>query len=476
MTDTGPSLYRTVEERLRQLEIQHQLFDYEVDGWCVWPRLRFWVATVLYDLPLSESPSAGFSLAGRAQLALRDLPRLLKPRRARQLIKTYSGALLEQAGPRFKDVFFDDLLNQIGDFYKLETISRPGDWPRSQTALIKRDVTTAWFDLAPGVLARLRQPRQISDVARSLSACLQRETGRAVFSERLVRLHLLNFYWSKQLYGRLLDRVQPRYVLTADPGEYALAAAAKEHGVQVLEYQHGFLDRDQHPAYAFAAHAAPYRARMPIPDRLLLYGEYWRQELAANHFWGEALRVVGSLRMDHYRHRRAATSRSDVCSIVLTTQGIDVPKLIEFVADFAAQLDRAVDYRLTIKLHPFYETSKALYEAAFATNPRIEVFLGGEAPSTFELLSRAHLHLSVSSTCHYDALGLGVPTVILPLTTYQVVQQLHAQGQALLARTPADLADIVRHWREHAVPADNSELYFQSGALENFKRELEVMT
>jgi hypothetical protein len=129
---------------------------------------------------------------------------------------------------------------------------------------------------------------------------------------------------------------------------------------------------------------------------------------------------------------------------------------------------------LYVKLHPVYETSKESYKAAFGGNSRVHVVLGNEPPSTFELLTQAQLHVSISSTCHYDALGLGVPTVILPFTTHDIVLSLHQAGHAYLAYTPQELLEIVLHCKDHAVPPEISEWYFTSGALENIKRELEL--
>ena len=319
-------------------------------------------------------------------------------------------------------------------------------------------------------------PHFVLEVAHELSLCLQRETGRQVFTPRLIALHLLSFYWTKRLYGALLERIQPEYALVADPGEYAITAAAKERDIDVLEYQHGFLDRDQHPAYAWTEHALKYKARMPIPDRLLLYGEYWKQELAVNGFWEDSLAAVGSLRMDHYRKARSVSNCSETCTIVLTTQGIDVENVIAFISGFLALADRRLQFRLYIKLHPFYETDKTPYEAAFLKHPEVQILLGSESPSTFELLARAQLHLTISSTCHYDALGLGVPTVILPFTSHEAALHLYETGQAFLAHSPQELFDIAVHWRDHAVPPGISEWYYKPGALENIKRELGLLS
>jgi hypothetical protein len=262
----------------------------------------------------------------------------------------------------------------------------------------------------------------------------------------------------------------------SDPGEYNIVAAAKELGLKVIEFQHGFIDR-YHTAYSWSAYALPYKASMPIPDRIFLYGVHWQQELTANGFWREELCPVGSLRMDQYRKIKAMNKggkEEDVYTIVLTTQGMDVEGVIAFVSDFLAAASGQLNYRLYIRLHPDYETDKSPYVGAFRTNNHVQVLLGNEQPSTFELLTRAHLHLSISSTCHYDALGLGVPTVILPFVTHEIILPLHKAGHAFLVQTPQELVNIALQCKNYVVPDKVVELYFKPGALENMKRELGV--
>ena len=56
----------------------------------------------------------------------------------------------------------------------------------------------------------------------------------------------------------LLKRIRPRILFVADPGEYAIVAAAKELGVKVIELQHGINDR-YHCGYAWTRYALPYK-------------------------------------------------------------------------------------------------------------------------------------------------------------------------------------------------------------------------
>jgi hypothetical protein len=89
-----------------------------------------------------------------------------------------------------------------------------------------------------------------------------------------------------------------------------------------------------------------------------------------------------------------------------------------------------------------------------------------------ELLAKADLHLSVSSACHFDAIGLGVPTAILALRNHETVMPLIDRGHAILAKSPKDLADIVTAVSELKVSSETSAFYFRPGALDNILAEL----
>ena len=81
---------------------------------------------------------------------------------AGHLFKTYSSGLAEKEDVCYKDIWFDDLLRDIGDYFKIETVN--GDYSaRSLSALIKADINTALIDFAPSILRRIKLPSEIQE-------------------------------------------------------------------------------------------------------------------------------------------------------------------------------------------------------------------------------------------------------------------------------------------------------------------------
>src|SRR5262249_8475212 len=262
--------------------------------------------------------------------ALRDLRVVLWPRRARHLVSALTSSRTEEQDGRYKDIYFDDLLLEAGSYYKLERINSKQLFPRGakDRALIPSDATAAFIDLTSYLLAsRTPPPQAIREVAARISACLDGEPGLEQFTPDHIAGMLAGFTCRKRLYRWLLRRVRPRYVFSCDGyGEHDLIAAARECEVEVCEFQHGIAFAGG-PEYTWPAAASAYQDRMPIPDRIFLYGEHWRQMLDATGFWGDRLRVTGSPRMDQYRKiqasRRHGRGASHPLSLVLTTQGIE---------------------------------------------------------------------------------------------------------------------------------------------------------
>ncbi len=463
------SPYEVVDERIRQMESQYDLLQYEVDGWCCWPIVRYalqWL--VAYD-------SRGLSVPRRfiqhLVWAIKDIPSLIVPRKVHYIVKTYTSGLVEQEGRFYKDVWFDDLIQELGPCFKIETINNPNFIPRRKAALVTSDLTSHAFHLVAGALAHGSGPSYIPEIASRMHACIKSEFRAEVFSSRWIVLRLRYFYWLKKLYSGLLKRVRPAYLLTAGAGEQPLIAAAKEQGIKVIELQHGFVDR-HHSCYSWTDYAVKYKARMPIPDSFFLFGEHWKRELDTNGFWGETLRVVGSPQMDQYRRRKVGPRPAEICVLLLSTGSTTSKSTIIFISEFLKAAQGKLDLYLYIKLHPVSEWSKEPYLDVFHNDPRVEILLGSEAPSTLELLTRVHFHLSVCSTCHYDALGLGVPTVILPLASHEIVLPLYQAGHAFLAQNPHDLLTLLLRQKDHQISEEIGRYYFKSGALENMKNEL----
>lgn len=473
MSDVSRLTTSDAFEFLCEVEEAHDLLQHRVDGWAVWPVFRFAAARGLTaGLPQpSRQPTPARRIAALRWLAS-DAAAVLS-RRAEVVIKTYSSGLAEKVGDRYRDIWFDDLLAGIGPAFKIEEAANPND-ERRYLALTRADVHFESIELATGVARRALHyfSRDTRRIAQALSSVLIERFELPLYSPALVEGILGQFRVQRSVYAWILRRIQPSWLLVADPGEIALVAAARGNGIRVAELQHGILDRT-HAGYAWTDYATPHRPRMPVPDRLFLYGDYWKTELARSSFWGSDLRAVGSPRIDRFRVVRPPRSGGGK-TVLITTQGMEAERIVAFTQGLAATGSPATPMRIVVKLHPVYAEDEGIYRSGLAGLAGVAVLSGADHPSTFELLRSADLHLSISSTVHYDALALGVPTGILPFVTADIMRSLHAAGHAPYVAT---VADALRLLSEGAfVPPAVSEYYYATGAVENIRRELREST
>jgi hypothetical protein len=469
----SPMTYKEINKQIQEIEEFHNLLQYEVDGWCAWTLIRFEVITLLSAL-WGKKPHYNYPPWYRiGAMVGQDMIRMTRLHNARCLVATRSSGHSEKRDDKYEDAIFDQMLLELGSYFKIEQINNSDYVFAQKTQLVPRHMTTTGFAVVAALCAHLSLgPKYVARIGRILHRHIVKDLGLEVLSEQDITQRLLNFFWRKKLTSYVLQRIKPQYVLITSPsGFYDIIAAAREQKIRVIEHQHGII-HSEHPDYNWSSYAQKYVSRIPIPDEIWLYGNYWRDVLEATGFWKEKLRVVGSLRMDRYR-ALAATHDDNICTLVFTTQGYDVEQIVAFLYNFICLISTQLPVRLYIKLHPIFEHNRLIYEQAFHAYPQVEVISGSVEPSTFSLLTKAHFHLSITSTCHFEALALGVPTIILPFTNHELMVHLCDTGYAFLSRTPQELLEIVMQYRTIRVPSEVGDHYFRSNALEHMLRELE---
>ncbi|GAB4398343.1 MAG: hypothetical protein OHK0052_21340 [Anaerolineales bacterium] len=465
-------------ELLQAVETKYDLLRPSLAGWRAWVVLRFAVAMAMWDLPISRNTEEGrLTLRERLQLGARDLWGTLRAPRDGTLTLVNTSNWAEVVNNRAKDIYFDDLLLALKTpVVKLEHINNKQYAERRDSALLPACISTTGNYLLSGMLAKLPLSTAVKTLAAHFTPIIQNDLQQKLFSFERVANLLQTFVWRKRIFKGMLKALRPRRLLLINSyNNAALIAAARELHVEVIEFQHGIIYR-HHPGYSWAGSASTHKPFMPLPNRFFLYGDYWQKELQIDGFWDVELENVGSLRMDAFRTAESATEESAArpLRLALTSQGIESENVARFLADLLnlAQT-RGVQIRLDVKLHPG-EQDDTPYRKHL-THAGVRILRGAQPPSTFELLQAADFHLSIASTCHYEALGLRTPTVILTFPNHEKVLHLTQTGFAFTASTPADALDLLLSKRGLRVPPEIGDQFFRANARENMLRALGEM-
>ena len=463
---------KIVNDKIRWMEEKYDLLQYNVDGWCAWPLLRIWLHREVMGIGL-RSERTRINLFNQVGFAIKSVQSFFSLRTTKYLIKTYSSARLERVDHLFKDIYFDDLLDVLTDYIKVETINNNAMLKRSMKALHPSGLYTSLFALINLTIRNLCFTRlRYQTISQKISDIILHELKISI-KPVVIADYFARFFWGIRIYGYILDRVKPKSILTADPSEFSLLAAASSKKINTIELAHAMCNR-YHAAYSWNDYARQYMQFMPLPGKILVYGSYMKDELESWGFWPGRIISVGSLRLDNFRATHAGMRKDGFCTLTWTTQGIREDQLFIFINEFLDLCKlNSFDVHLNIKLHPVYDPDPGFYHHRFFKNKRQITVIGASTePSTYELITKSHYHLSISSSCHYEALGLEVPTIILPFGNYRYFMDLVNSGHAYLPQTPRELLNIISSPDTQKVPANIRERYYKTGALRNILAEI----
>ncbi|MCE4538167.1 hypothetical protein LXT12_12990 [Pelomonas sp. P7] len=416
-------------------ERRHGWFDFRLDGWAVWRVLRTPVYNVAAALPLSYTRESRKSQLKRSLKATAGvLGYLLIGRHCDVLVKSFRSALRSRHGDRFRDVYFDGVLDQQPSHFKLEVVNTTAFTRQAAQAFRPANADAYAFTFWGAVLGRLFPCREAEVFCRDLAGSLQSEVGIEI-GERFLLQRLSAMYWESRLYALLLARLRTRLVMVADTSEYALRRACSMRGIPFVEMQHGVFDED-HPD-AVPAWVSGSAAELLLPDALACYGPYWVARLAASRQYGVA-QPVGNELVDYYRVRRLSRQVDEANTqvhLLFTSQGIDTERAVAWLDTLLKSAPPNLRTTLTVKLHPAYDNDAAPYAGLVALHGAVLV-AGSQEPNVWELLTEADLHLSISSACHFDAAALGVPSVVMPLQGHYLMEAAINGRSIFSAQTP----------------------------------------
>jgi len=182
-----------------------------------------------------------------------------------------------------------------------------------------------------------------------------------------------------------------------------LIAALKVLGIQSIEVQHGLISANDF-YYVYHKQFAPITSRAFFPDKILLYGNYWRNVLSRGAEWtSDQLIVVGNY----------LANAKTVDSIPFEKQNIIFigaqKNLARAYTDYCILLQKLIkakgyDWRIVVKMHPLEKTPDIYRNELVPLG--IEI-LWNES-NLFECLAKCRIQISIYSTTFFDSLGMNV--------------------------------------------------------------------
>ena len=210
----------------------------------------------------------------------------------------------------------------------------------------------------------------------------------------------LNYIYTKfvvsyNLYKLFLApfRIKRAYVVSAYSNT-ELIAVLKSRGVEVIELQHGLLG-SVHRGYNYASKSK----LLPTPNRVYVYNSFWREELIKAGFYKDKqVEISGRLKYDLIKKDIIIYDNK---YIVFTGQGGFYKEIESF---FKSALSVLKDKNLKLIYLPHPNESKDILEnlkREFEDN-YIKILINKEW-TTEQYIYNSIAHISVYSSCHFDA-------------------------------------------------------------------------
>ncbi len=228
----------------------------------------------------------------------------------------------------------------------------------------------------------------------------------------------------QKLFGKYFKRFKNiQYAVDFWGGARENIIPALKNKPQSIELQHGII-MSYHPGYIYPKFVKDNNLDF-FKRQLLVYGEATKRLLVENSIFEEnKIEVIGNPRIQKYKQIQKLDAE-DRKLIVFASQSYEqdgtgndyyksVISLLKMVKSEMDKDDFWADYRLGVKLHPREnENAKALYEREI---DGVEVY--GNTSQLFEILNKAFVQLTVSSTTLYEAAQFDAPTVSVKYADY----------------------------------------------------------
>ena len=236
-----------------------------------------------------------------------------------------------------------------------------------------------------------------------------------ILNEKNLRKILINFECEYKYYHNFFRIKQPQKIyIICSYGKEALIAAAQDLNIEVIELQHGIITK-YHIGYNFLDVKIPY-----FPDKLLLWGEYWKANVDLPKNVKIELYGYPYLKRQYEKYKNIEKNLNQV---IFISQGTIGKSLSEKAIEFTKENP---DLKVVYRLHPgeflrWEKEYKNLYENRNLENLEIS---DNNEKNLYEYLFESEYLIGVNSTVIYEALNLGIKVGVVNLFGYEDVEDL----------------------------------------------------
>lgn len=264
----------------------------------------------------------------------------------------------------------------------------------------------------------------------------------------------------------VLKKYQPTVLGSVVSYGHAAAFHSVAKGLRVpsFEVQHGAITHN-HMGYSY-----PVKQVNIFPDVLLTFGEYWSKN-AEFPLVQDRIYEAGFVEFDE---KRKGNPSRDGKYILFVSQNVNVYEMARYALAVAEALP---DEKVIFRLHPKLAGDSKINGKLFGNKVLPNLHVSSSSKTTvYDLFAESKLQVGVFSTAIYEGIGVGVPTVVLRLSGWEVMSRMSEYKSVSFAGSKEELVDACMKlplWAD--IEPNDSKKLFAYNALENSRSIVESM-
>lgn len=281
----------------------------------------------------------------------------------------------------------------------------------------------------------VHRPNVLSPISENFFDLLNHEYG---ISKQKIQVILYDYECKKIAYKWILKWLNVTCVeVVSAYTKPAIVSAANELGIKTLEFQHGLL-APYHPSYHYYG-CELWRSSL-LPISMKLYSNFWQSKMeAANFVSVNGIEVEGPLKeISTYDKENVYTLVGSERFFIFTGQGICYSDIAIFIIDV---LNTFPDYSVIYRPHP-REHKNYAYLSEKINNKRFKVIDRELFDNTLSLIGASKAHISIFSSCHFEALELIGRTYVLDVINNNIMKLGGEDENVIFVKNASQIIDF----------------------------------
>lgn len=382
-----------IYEVFRKIEEDKSLMDlFEIDGTNSWVHVKFEVYKAHFILN-QINKGKGIRLKHISMLIIHFF-RIFRYKNRKNLFFGLSRGIVKINNQNFENVYLMKEHIDPNNVKLFLTLNSYNEINQNKSYLNKEKVVfdNVLYSFYKIVFGKLIKPKSVDF---STVCTLFYDAEININNETINKIHI-DFFLRYKFYSWLIKKyknVTNAYIVSAY-SKSSITAALKRRNIHVAEIQHGLIGK-VHYGYNFYCDIND----LPLVDSIYVYNDFWKKEMEKCNF------AKNIFTYKYYKYQNIFPSENKIGFdyILFTGQGLLYEEIVNFLSE-GVEFLRKNNLKLIYKPHPAENIDNCPIKEL--SNRSSEIIFNNYQYSTEYMIKYAKAHISIQSSCHFDAVEI----------------------------------------------------------------------